>query len=107
VGCANSIEVVVKALEHFRRKRWNEARSLDDLERLMARFPEDQAGNTALAQHLWGYNFWTAPYSYGSSPATSAAHAARRALCWRARGSCKYGRSSLRTIRASATGISL
>lgn len=25
----------------------------------MARFPEDQAGNTALAQYQWGYNFWT------------------------------------------------
>jgi hypothetical protein len=52
-------EVVVTALEHFRQKRWNEARSLDDLERLMARFPDDEAGNTVLAQHLWGYNFWT------------------------------------------------
>jgi hypothetical protein len=52
-------DVVVKALEHFRQKRWNEARSLDDLERLMAGFPDDQAGNTVLAQHLWGYNFWT------------------------------------------------
>jgi hypothetical protein len=52
-------EVVVKALEHFRQKRWNEARSLDDLERLVAQFPDDQPGNTALAQHLWGYNLWT------------------------------------------------
>lgn len=52
-------EVVVKALERFRESRWHEVRSLDDLERLLARFPEDQAGNTALAQHLWGYNLWT------------------------------------------------
>jgi hypothetical protein len=52
-------EVVVKALEHFRENRWNEVRSLDELEQLLARFPEDQAGNTALAQHLWGYNLWT------------------------------------------------
>ena len=52
-------EVVVKALERFREIRWDEIRTLDDLERLMARFAEDQAGNTALAQHLWGYNFWT------------------------------------------------
>ena len=52
-------EVVVKALERFRENRWNEVRTLDDLERLLARFPEDQAGNTALAQYLWGYNFWT------------------------------------------------
>jgi phosphatidylinositol kinase/protein kinase (PI-3 family) len=49
----------VTALEHFRQKRWNEARSLDDLERLMARFRDDLAGNTVLAQHLWGCNFWT------------------------------------------------
>jgi hypothetical protein len=49
----------VKALEHFRENRWNEVRTLDDLERLMTRFPADQAGNKALAQHLWGYNFWT------------------------------------------------
>jgi hypothetical protein len=52
-------EVVVKALQRFRESRWTEARTLDDLERLLARFPENQAGNTALAQHLWGYNFWT------------------------------------------------
>ena len=52
-------EVVVIALERFRENRWHELRSLDDLERLMAQFPEDQAGNTTLAQHLWGYNLWT------------------------------------------------
>jgi len=52
-------EVVVRALQRFREQRWDEVRTLDDLERLLARFPEDQAGNTALAQHLWGYNFWT------------------------------------------------
>jgi hypothetical protein len=51
-------EVVVKALKRFRENRWNEVRTLDDLEQLMARFPEDQAGNTALAQYLWGYNHW-------------------------------------------------
>jgi hypothetical protein len=52
-------KVVVKALEHFRQNCWNEVRSLDDLEQLVARFSEDQAGNTALAQHLWGYKLWT------------------------------------------------
>lgn len=52
-------EVVVKALERFRERRWQEVRSLDDLERVLAQFPDDQAGNTALAQHLWGYNLWT------------------------------------------------
>jgi hypothetical protein len=52
-------EIVVRALQRFRENRWNDARTLDDLERVMARFPEDQPGNTALAQYLWGYNFWT------------------------------------------------
>jgi tRNA U55 pseudouridine synthase TruB len=52
-------EVVVKALERFRKDRWNEVRTLDDLDQLMARFPQDRAGNTALAQYLWGYNLWT------------------------------------------------
>jgi hypothetical protein len=52
-------EVVVRALQRFREQRWEEVRTLDDLERLLARFPDDQVGNTALAQHLWGYNFWT------------------------------------------------
>ncbi len=52
-------DVVVKALEHFREECWNDVRSLDDLEQLIAGFPEDRAGNTALAQHLWGYNLWT------------------------------------------------
>jgi hypothetical protein len=52
-------EVVVKALERFRKDRWHEVRNLDDLDRLLERFPDDQAGNTALAQYLWGYNLWT------------------------------------------------
>jgi hypothetical protein len=52
-------EVVVTALQRFRENRWNEVRTLDDLERVVGRFPENRAGNTALAQHLWGYNFWT------------------------------------------------
>jgi hypothetical protein len=51
--------VVVKALEHFRAERWSELRSLDDLDRVFESFPDNQAGNTALAQHLWGYNLWT------------------------------------------------
>jgi hypothetical protein len=52
-------QVVVKALEYFRDNRWEEVRTLDDLERLLERFPDDREGNTALAQHLWGYNLWT------------------------------------------------
>jgi hypothetical protein len=52
-------EVVVKALEYFRRERWAQVRTLGDLEILLARYPDTQMGNTALAQHLWGYNLWT------------------------------------------------
>jgi hypothetical protein len=51
--------VVVRALEFFRANRWNEIRSLDDLDALLSRYADDQEGNTALARHLWGYNLWT------------------------------------------------
>jgi hypothetical protein len=30
-----------------------------DLPALLAAYPDDRDGNTALAQHLWGYNLWT------------------------------------------------
>jgi len=50
---------VVAALEHFRARRWDEIRTLDDLDAVMARHPEEREGNTALAVHLWGYRFWT------------------------------------------------
>jgi hypothetical protein len=52
-------EVVVKALERFREHHCQEVRSLDDLELSLTQFPDDQGGNTALAQHLRGYNLWT------------------------------------------------
>lgn len=51
--------VVVAALEYFRANRWNDIRTLDDLGGVLARYPEDQDGNIALAVHLWGYRFWT------------------------------------------------
>lgn len=51
--------VVVAALEYFRANRWKEVRTLDDLDAVLARYPEDQKGNTALAVHLWGYRLWT------------------------------------------------
>lgn len=50
---------VVRALEHFKSERWDEVRTLDDLEAAMARFEDDKEGNTELAQYLWGYNMWT------------------------------------------------
>jgi len=50
---------VVRALEHFREHRWDEIRTLDDLDAVFARYTHDQEGNTALAQYLWRYNMWT------------------------------------------------
>jgi hypothetical protein len=50
---------VVKALTHYNENRWNELRTREDLRALFARFPETKEGNIELAQHLWGYNFWT------------------------------------------------
>jgi hypothetical protein len=51
--------VVVKALEHYKAHRWDEIRSLDDLEAVLARHGADQEGNTDLALYLWGYKLWT------------------------------------------------
>jgi hypothetical protein len=50
---------VVRALQHFKNEHWEEVRTGADLEEVMARLPDDQEGNTALAQYLWGYNLWT------------------------------------------------
>ena len=50
---------VERALAHYRAKRWDAVRSMQDLQALLDRFPDDQAGNTALAEHLWGYRLWT------------------------------------------------
>lgn len=50
---------VVRALEHYNEHRWDEIRTLGDLETHLAAFPDDKDGNTALAQSLWGYNMWT------------------------------------------------
>jgi hypothetical protein len=50
---------VVKALEHYKAHRWDEIRTLDDLEAVLARFGTDQQGNTDLALYLWGYKLWT------------------------------------------------
>jgi hypothetical protein len=51
--------VVVKALGHFRANRWDEVRTLNELDAVLSRYPDDQHGNTALAVYLWGYKLWT------------------------------------------------
>ena len=51
--------MVAKAIEHFN-AQWQDRRpTLDDLEAILARFPDDHDGNVAMAQELWGYKHWT------------------------------------------------
>jgi hypothetical protein len=50
---------VVNSLRSYKANRWDEIRTLEDLEAVFARFPDDQDGNEALAQHLWGNRHWT------------------------------------------------
>ena len=49
---------VRRAIAHFNANQCQAIRTLDDLKRLLNRFPDDRDGNTALALHLWNYKFW-------------------------------------------------
>jgi hypothetical protein len=49
---------VVRALEYFRANRWNDVRTLDDLDATLSSYPDDQQGNTELAGYLWGNRHW-------------------------------------------------
>jgi hypothetical protein len=51
--------VVNKAILHYRAHRWDDVRTLDDLERVLDRAPDTREGNQAAAQYLWGNNHWT------------------------------------------------
>jgi hypothetical protein len=50
--------IVEKAIAFFRENRRTEIRTAGDLKGLLARYPDDQTGNTRLAQYLWGYKYW-------------------------------------------------
>ena len=50
---------VERAMTHFNELCRPHVATIDDLEATLADFPDDKDGNTALAQHLWGYNLWT------------------------------------------------
>jgi len=50
---------VERAMAHFKRSCREHLRSVEQIENLLARYADDQAGNTALATHLWGYKLWT------------------------------------------------
>jgi len=50
--------IVEKAIAFFQENRRSEIRSAADLKRLLAGYPDDEVGNTRLAQYLWGYKYW-------------------------------------------------
>lgn len=50
---------VVGAMEHFKAHHADTTRTMDDLERTLQQFPDDERGNHELARHLWGYQLWT------------------------------------------------
>jgi hypothetical protein len=54
----NATTTVQRAGTYFADNRWNEIRTLDDLEGVLSRFPADRGGNDELAQYLWGYHHW-------------------------------------------------
>ena len=54
----NPTTTVQRAGTYFADNRWDEIRTLDNLERVLARFPADREGNDELAQYLWGYHHW-------------------------------------------------
>ena len=50
---------VEKAARHYKDKVQFQLNSFSDLQNLLAGFPDDQEGNTQIAQYLWGYKLWT------------------------------------------------
>jgi hypothetical protein len=50
---------VEKAIAHYRDYRWNEIRNLGDLKGLLSKYNDDEEGNIAIAQYLWGNRHWT------------------------------------------------
>lgn len=54
IDCQMHTNAVVKALEYFKANRWNDVRTLDDLDTALSGYSDDQEGNTGLAGYLWG-----------------------------------------------------
>lgn len=54
----NQAAAIQKAEDHYREQHDREIRTLDDLEAVLDRFPEDREGNDELAQYLWGNHHW-------------------------------------------------
>jgi hypothetical protein len=54
----NQAAAIQKAEDHYRAHHYPDIRTLDDLETVLERFPEDRDGNDELAQYLWGNHHW-------------------------------------------------
>ena len=54
----NQAAAIQKAEDHYRERHFDQIRTLEDLEAVLERFPEDRAGNDRLAQYLWGNHHW-------------------------------------------------
>jgi hypothetical protein len=50
---------VNRAMTYYQAHRFDQLRTMADLQALLAQFPDDQTGNTALAEDLWGYKMHT------------------------------------------------
>lgn len=42
---------------HYRKHREDEIQTLDDLQNVLSRFPDDKEGNREAARHIWGYSY--------------------------------------------------
>jgi hypothetical protein len=49
--------IVSNAIVFYRKERWDEVRTLDDLEAVLARYPDTKEGNRAACKYLLGYNY--------------------------------------------------
>jgi hypothetical protein len=50
---------VERSISYYKEQRWQEVRTLDDLEALLGRHPHDKEGNRQIARYLWGNDHWT------------------------------------------------
>jgi len=51
--------IIEKAIDYYKNNRWIEIRTHSDLKQLLSQYADDGDGNTAIAQYLWGYKYWT------------------------------------------------
>ncbi|MDP9342144.1 MAG: hypothetical protein M3Q23_08595 [Actinomycetota bacterium] len=49
--------IVKNAITYYENNRWDEVRSLADLEAVLGRHPNDPVGNRDAAKYLWGYAY--------------------------------------------------